>query len=221
MTRYEERELILQAQGGDRAAMASLIRAHQEPLYAFMLRKTGRPDVAEDVVQEAFVRVLRNLDRFDPRFRFSTWLYTIARRLHLNAVQKCAPISESDFVQSCAAREHGLEPETRATHHESRSEVRDIVDRALRRLNPIQREVILLFHQLDWTITDIAEYLEIPEGTIKSHLHRARLRMRAEIEAYVEAARSATGRRGRRCTNESLRVDDFMQALLAGEGGSP
>src|SRR5690606_25100951 len=98
MTKAAELKLIRRAKRGDATAIADLIRHHQASLYAFMLRMTGRPEVAEDVVQEAFVRVLKNLDRFDPRFRFSTWVFTIAKRLYMNQVQKHAPAFESEVV---------------------------------------------------------------------------------------------------------------------------
>jgi RNA polymerase sigma-70 factor (ECF subfamily) len=99
MKRLQEQQLIARAKAGEAAAVAELIRCHQDSLYAFMLRMTGRPEVAEDVVQEAFVRVLKNLDRFDPRYRFSTWLFTIAKRLYVNWSQKFRPMSETDLVQ--------------------------------------------------------------------------------------------------------------------------
>src|SRR5437870_7364175 len=98
MFKSSEQVLIRKAKAGDGKAIEGLIRAHQDALYAFMLRMSGRPDVAEDIVQEAFVRVLRNLDRFDSRFRFSTWLFTIAKRLYVNSIQKHRPMYDSDGV---------------------------------------------------------------------------------------------------------------------------
>src|SRR5688572_27800914 len=95
-----EQSLIRRARNGDGKAIEALIRAHQEALYSFMLRMSGRPEVAEDIVQESFVRVLRNLDRFDTRYRFSTWLFTIAKRLYVNAMQKHRPAFDTDIVSS-------------------------------------------------------------------------------------------------------------------------
>ncbi|MEM9373589.1 MAG: sigma factor, partial [Planctomycetota bacterium] len=63
MDRSQEADLITRAAGGDRTAAGDLIRAHQQSVYAYLLRMSGRPDVAEDIVQEAFVRVLNNLHR--------------------------------------------------------------------------------------------------------------------------------------------------------------
>ena len=161
--------------------MEALIRAHQEALYAFMLRMSGRPDVAEDVVQEAFVRVLKNLDRFDSRFRFSTWLFTIAKRLYVNAMQKHKPTFDSDVVNDRQGAEST--PGGIASRRESIDNLRTVIDASLAELAPLQREIILLFHQQNWPITEIAVYLDMPEGTVKSHLHRARKRMKKTIES--------------------------------------
>ncbi len=179
MLKTVERALIRKAKRGDGVAIERLVRTHQEPLYAFMLRLSGRPDVAEDMVQEAFVRVLRNLDRFDDRFRFSTWLFTIARRLYVNFLQKHRPSYDSDTVgdwQGITQR-----PDELSAAIEHREHVRQLLDVALEALNPQQREIVLLFHQQNWPIQDIAAHLAMPEGTIKSHLHRARKRMQEEI----------------------------------------
>ena len=189
MLKASEDALIRQAKQGDGNAIEGLIRAHQEALYAFMLRMSGRPDVAEDIVQEAFVRVLRNLDRFDSRFRFSTWLFTIAKRLYVNSIQKHRPTYDSDVVNG----HHGSQnsPGGDAARHETMANARGVIDFALEKLGPHQREIILLFHQQNWPITEIAVYLNMPEGTIKSHLHRARKRMRKVIEASDTMNRQA------------------------------
>ncbi len=179
MNRKDEQALIHRAKRGDDDAMTALIRAHQDSLYAFMLRMSGRPDVAEDVVQEAFVRVLKNLDRFDTKYRFSTWLFTIAKRLFVNWSQKFKPSSDSDLVGSWKGPMGRPEASTIAV--ESRETIQELLNQALLSLGETQREIVLLFHQQEWPIADISEYLEMPEGTIKSHLHRARRRMKASI----------------------------------------
>ncbi len=179
MTRTEERELIRRAKRGEDAALSALIRGHQDSLYAFMLRMSGRPDVAEDVVQEAFVRVLKNLDRFDTKYRFSTWLFTIAKRLFVNWSQKFKPSSDSDLVG--AWRGPDQRPEASAFAAESHATTVDLLNNALMTLGESQREIVLLFHQQDWSISEISEYMQMPEGTIKSHLHRARRKMKSSI----------------------------------------
>lgn len=177
MNRDEELRLIQRAAAGEKPAAEAIIRAHQRGLYVFLVRFTGRPDLAEDIVQEAFVRILTNLDRFDPRFRFSTWLFTIAKRLCMNAMQKCKPISMGDALPDSS--ELGIEarPAARVARQDANTAARSILQHALLALPLVQREIVILFHQQDWPIRIIAEHLKLPEGTVKSHLHRGRHRL--------------------------------------------
>jgi RNA polymerase sigma-70 factor (ECF subfamily) len=189
LLRPTEEALIRRAKAGDGAAVEALIRTHQQALYAFMLRMSGRPEIAEDIVQEAFVRVLKNLDRFDSRFRFSTWLFTIAKRLYVNSMQKHRPVYDSEAVDVMAG--NAPTPGSASAESEARGHIRGVLDAALAVLHPHQREIILLFHQQSWPISEIAAHLRMPEGTVKSHLHRARKRMLKAILANQTLTRRA------------------------------
>jgi RNA polymerase sigma-70 factor (ECF subfamily) len=133
--------------------------------------------------------VLKNLDRFDSRFRFSTWLFTIAKRLYVNSIQKLRPTYDSDVIDSQYGSFESVGGD--AARLETIHNVRCVVDFALKGLAPQQREIILLFHQQNWPITDIAVFLKMPEGTVKSHLHRARKRMKKVIESSGMMSRQA------------------------------
>ncbi len=182
MNKEDEVRLIELAVAGDKGAASDLIRAHQNSLFAYMLRMSGNPDIAEDIVQDAFVRVLLNLHRFDPRFRFSTWLFTIAKRLYVNAMQKHKPLYDTEIVGS--RKGDWDEPNEPTLARERDTQAKDAIGRALQELSPEQREIILLFHQQEWPIALIAEYTDMPEGTVKSHLHRGRRRMRKYFEEH-------------------------------------
>jgi RNA polymerase sigma-70 factor (ECF subfamily) len=186
MDRASEIQAIRSAAEGDRAAAELLIRAHQGAVYTFILRMSGRPDVAEDIVQEAFVRVLTNLDRFDSRYRFSTWVFTIARRLYLNVCDKKKPHFCTDFVRNMRLPTH--DPETVALGREAADGRRGVVAEALLRLPETQREIVILFHQQGWPIALIAQHMDLAEGTIKSHLYRGRRKLRALVSAMETPA---------------------------------
>jgi len=177
---YDEAQLVQRAAAGDRAAAESLVRAHQGPLFGFLLRMCGKRDIAEDICQEAFVRALTNLDRFDGRYRFSTWLFTIARRLLLNHLQKRKPVYDTEGVLGRVGKSES--PGEPANRQEQGDRVRSALRAALMGLSTEQREVILLFHQMNWPIALIADHLGMPEGTVKSHLHRGRERLREILE---------------------------------------
>lgn len=187
MTRETEQDLIRRALEGDRSASEAFIRYHQPSLYAYMLRLSGRPDVAEDIVQEAFVRVLTNLERFDFRFRFSTWLFTIAKRLYVNACQKHRPAYDTDMVGSWEGSANS--PEHPTVSDEIQDNTRVALHKALKELPEAQREILVLFHQQDWPIALIAEHMDMPQGTVKSHLHRGRRKMRDLLDQHEDSAR--------------------------------
>jgi RNA polymerase sigma-70 factor (ECF subfamily) len=180
MDRRQEQRVIESAAAGDRSAAEALIRAHQASLYSYILRLSGKPELSEDIVQDAFVRVLTNLERFDPRFRFSTWLFTIAKRLLMNAAQKHRPVYDSDVVGAWSG--NGEEPETPTIQRETQTHARQAIDGALAELGEDQRQIIILFHQQEWPISQIAAYMNMPEGTVKSHLHRGRRKMKKLFE---------------------------------------
>lgn len=193
MTSKAERKLIRRVLDGERAAAEELVRAHQGSLYGYMLRLSGRPDVAEDVVQEAFVRALSNIHRYDERFRFSTWLFTIAKRLYVNARQRLAPSYDTDAMGAAADRRsfaNGAESEG-GDHFAASGELQS----ALGCLSEDQREAVVLFYQLEWSVEQIGEHLELPVGTVKSHLHRARARLRAALEDQPAVAAWVRGER--------------------------
>jgi RNA polymerase sigma-70 factor (ECF subfamily) len=188
MNRAEEQRLISLAIAGDRRAAEAFVRTHQASLYGFLLRMSGRPEVAEDIVQEAFVRALTHLDRFDPRFRFSTWLFTIAKRLYINACERVKPAYDTSVVNTLRGGSAG--PEAGTTGDEVGGNLRAALQAALLSLPPDQREIVILFHQQDWPIWLISQHLDMPEGTVKSHLHRARKKMRRLLDQSARHTRS-------------------------------
>ena len=182
MTRSAEQKLIQEAVRGDKVAAGKLIKAHQASLYSYLLRLSGKPDMAEDIVQDAFVRVLQHLERFDPRYRFSTWLFTIAKRLYVNANQKKKPRYDSEIVGCWQGDAEA--PGAPSIEEEVREGAKGALQFALNELKPQQREILLLFHQQDWPIALIARHMAMPEGTVKSHLHRGRQKMRRALEQH-------------------------------------
>jgi RNA polymerase sigma-70 factor, ECF subfamily len=190
-----EAALIVRCKAGDKAALAELIRAHQGPLYCFLVRMTSRPQVAEDVAQEAMYRALKHLDRYDDRWRFSTWLFTIARRVYWNMRERKSPKFDSDGLDA-APHVEPVWAITGWTTERNDEQVwqRDKLQQALARLTEAQREVLVLFHQQGWSITTIAQSLGMAEGTVKSHLFRARARLREDLDTtfHPDAAPTRT-----------------------------
>jgi RNA polymerase sigma-70 factor (ECF subfamily) len=209
MGKSKEHKLIRAAASGDLDAATSLIRAHQGGVFCYIKKMCGRDDIAEDVTQEAFSRVLLNLDRFDYNYRFSTWLFTIARRVYLNIREKKWPTADTDRLNDSFAR--GADISEGMEAGEFRAKSRDLLQRALLSLASEQREIVVLFHQHDWPIWMIADQLGCPEGTVKSHLFRGRLKLRDEY-LRLEAAENVT------VTNERTAARQAAASSLNSQG---
>ena len=179
--------MIRRAKQGDPSAFAELIESHQERLYRFLLRTTNQTELAEDAVQDAFIRVLRNIDRFDERYRFSTWLFTIARRLLLNSLQKKRPLNAGDWLDAASSSVMTLSSDTE--DESDREFAAEIIDGAMDALTPHQREIVILYHHKGKSVHQISDLLGMPEGTIKSRIHRAR-------KALKEALTGSLGKSG-------------------------
>jgi RNA polymerase sigma-70 factor (ECF subfamily) len=139
---------------------------------------------AEDICQDAFLKAFASLDTFSSEYRFSTWLFTIGYRVCLNRLRRKRPFS-GDLDFSAMASEDGASPSATLESEEA-GRVRASVWSAVDRLSPPQRATILLFYRNDFGCQEIARVLQLPLATVKSHLHRARARLRELLEALPD-----------------------------------
>lgn len=143
----------------------------------FLLRLTGRADRADDLAQDTFVRMIRYADRYDPGYPLGSWLLTIARRLSINRGRsdgRAVATDQWDWVPD----DQQAGPDQPAVQMEESQLLRRRLDAAIKQLTPAQRQALLLFHQQELNVQQVAEVMELPVGTVKSHLHRARAAMR-------------------------------------------
>ena len=183
VVKREETKLIERAKKRDPDALRALISGHQDRLFAFLWRVVRNQHDAEELCQEAFLKAFAALDSFDPSFRFSTWLFTIGYRLALNSVRRRRPVAaEIDFDALSAG---GESVEERSANTEEAERLKTLVWRAVDELSPPQRATVLLFYREQRNCQDIAAIMEIPVATVKSHLHRARARLREALEPLL------------------------------------
>ncbi|RIL10471.1 hypothetical protein DCC79_07950 [bacterium] len=184
----DERTLISRAARGDTAAFEALVARHAPFVHNLALRTLGDPRDAEDVAQEAFLRAWRGLPAFRTDARFSTWLYRIvvnlcysrlpALRAGLDAIDIDARVDLPD-----------LQPpvEAGALTDELRAHLYAAIDG----LPPTYRLLIAMRHGQDMSYQDIADSMDLPLGTVKTGIHRARRQLQGALEAYEAAARGA------------------------------
>lgn len=180
-----ERALIKLAQKGDADAARQLIDAHQQRLFAFIWRLVRNYHEAEEICQEAFLRAFSNIERFDEHFRFSTWLFTIGYRLSLNRMRKVVPIATELDANRLPSHDE-LGPEVVAQTEEG-AKLKRLVWDTVDKLTGTQRAATLLYYRQGHSCQEIAEIMDLPAATVKSHLHRGRAKLRELLAGVAEA----------------------------------
>jgi RNA polymerase sigma-70 factor (ECF subfamily) len=176
-------ELVRRARRGDRPALDQLLRDARPRAMAVALKMLRNPDDADDAVQDAFLKVWKNLGRFEGRASFSTWVHRIVMNacLDLRRRQACRPGSAEDAAGDDAVDEV-IAPETpeRAL---GRAEVGTLVQDALATLSPVHRQALTLRELEEHSYEEIAQTAACPIGTVMSRLHHARKKLAEELHA--------------------------------------
>jgi RNA polymerase sigma-70 factor, ECF subfamily len=183
-----DEELLAAFQQGDAGAFERLLRRHRRPLYTFLLRMLSDREKAEDLAQETFLRIVKGAAAWEPRARFQTWLYAIARNLCVDQSRRDRfrrtdsldaqdgeegrPLVET-VASDAAAPDRGAES----------ARMRPLLETALQALPAEQREVFILREQGGIPFREIAEMLRVNENTVKSRMRYAIVALRKALEA--------------------------------------
>lgn len=168
-TAEQDLDIVRRVATGDRAAFRALVERYQGPLYSFVIRMVHRPPVAEELVQEAFVRAFRAAPRYKPTAPVSTWMFHIAARLAMNEAARA--YHHHEVVREAP----DVVAEARDPHEElERRELSRAIEGALAQLSPEQRAAVVLARYEDLSYRQIGEVLEISEGAVDGLLQRAR-----------------------------------------------
>ncbi len=179
-----EKRLVAQARSGDQDASRVLVDAHKDRLFAFVWRILRDHHESEEICQEAFLRAFSSLESFSAEYRFSTWLFTIAYRLCLNHIRRRKSLTgDVDFTG--IANDDPDTVEALAESEEARR-LKDQIWGAVDELSAPQKAAIMLFYREGMSCDAIAKTLGIPMATAKSHLHRARGRLRETLSGLVK-----------------------------------
>ena len=166
----EEALLISRARDGDQEAFRQLVERYQGAVYNLAYRMLGDPGDAEDAAQEIFVRIYRQLGRYDPARKFSTWTLAIATNYCIDQLRRrrMQLVPLENIIPWARAREAG--PEGEAITQEQRDEVQ----RLITQLPEKYRAPLVLRYFDELSCAEIADVLGMPEGTVKTQIHRAR-----------------------------------------------
>jgi RNA polymerase sigma-70 factor, ECF subfamily len=180
----DDHRLIAECLQGDTAAFGVLVRRYQERLYNTVYRLVGNAEDSYDVVQESFLSAYQSLDSFKGDSLFFTWLYRIAVNTAISLKRKQRAVVSIDAGRN---GEPGIEPPdpselSRPGHALEQAEQGRRIQEALARLSPEHRAVLVMKDMEGQKYEIMAEVLEVPIGTIRSRLHRARLELRELLE---------------------------------------
>lgn len=168
-------ELVRRAREGQEQAFGFLVQRYQRAAYAVALSVTGRHEDAEDAAQESFLVALERLDECRSPDRFAGWLMTIVRNRSRNLIRR-ESLRATDQVP-VSARSGGPTPDV-ATET---SELRQVLETALNEIPEVQRQIVMLHDLEGWKHREIADQLDLPSGTVRSHLHFARKALRQAL----------------------------------------
>ena len=184
--------LMLRVRDDDAIAFAELVERFQHRLVGVMHHLVGNADEAEDLAQEVFLRVYRTRKKYTPKAKFSTWLFTIANNLAMNALRdrKRRPVLPLDLSQSSSTnpgvgRNSAPSRDEPPAHNLQQQELAAVIRTALDGLGERQRVAIVLNKFEDMNYADIAEVMGLTTKAVKSLLSRARTKLREALQGYI------------------------------------
>ena len=177
-------ELAGRVLAGSDAAARDLVRRYERPIFNLIVRMVRDTAAAEDLAQETFVKVFTRLSTYDSGHKFSSWIFKIAHNATVDFLrQPRPPMSSLDDEQESAGKQalDAATPSPLAAAE--RTELAEALDAAIDRLRPEYRQVVILRYQEEFSYEEIAEVLNLPLGTVKSYLHRARTELAETMRA--------------------------------------
>lgn len=188
--------LMLRFQRGDIGAFSALVVRHKTQLYNFILRHVRTPAVAEDLLQDTFLKVVQSSSEFKHEARFTTWVYTIARNLCIDHFRKMSLRNHDSLDQPRSSERRSLGESTKSRQIDGdverlalTRELRDQIVAAVEALPEDQREVFLLREVANLPFKEIAIITDTPENTVKSRMRYALERLQSALQAYEDDAR--------------------------------
>tara|TARA_B100001250_G_scaffold412640_1_gene444424 strand:- start:250 stop:819 length:570 start_codon:yes stop_codon:yes gene_type:complete len=171
---FDESQLVASAQQGNRDALEQLLEHYYDFVFSICRRVTGNINDANEATQETLISVVRNIASFKSTAKFSTWVYRIATNASLDEIRRKSRKPTTEF------NEETVIAKTTPSLEDSIIDSIDI-DIALQRLPEEFRIVLVLRDQLGTSYEEIGEILDVPSGTVKSRIARARQKMKEEI----------------------------------------
>ena len=190
LTNVPDADVVALAQRGREDAFRELVRRYERPVFSLIFRMVRDSATAEDLAQDAFIKVLNHIDKYRPEFKLSSWLFKIANNVAIDHLRK----RHLDTVSVSGSPNASTESEIEATSFEiadsagnaldeiQARELGSAIERAIGQLRPEYRACIVLRHVEGRSYEEIAATLDLPLGTVKTYIHRARIQLRELLD---------------------------------------
>jgi len=182
------------AQQGREAAFRELVRRYERPVFSLVFRMVRDSATAEDLAQDTFIKVLNHIDKYRPEFKFSSWLFKIANNVAIDHLRR----RQLDTISMDGSPNAATAADIEATSFDiadrsetaldlmEAKELGSAIERAIGALRPEYRSCIMLRHVEGRSYEEIAATLDLPLGTVKTYIHRARHQLRDALEHLRE-----------------------------------
>ena len=194
LTNVPDADVVALAQRGREDAFRELVRRYERPVFSLIFRMVRDSATAEDLSQDTFIKILNHIDKYRPEFKLSNWLFKIANNVAIDHLRR----RQLDTISMSGSPNAASESEIEATSFEIGSgevsaldqmEARELgstIEKAIGTLRPEYRSCILLRHVEGRSYEEIAATLDLPLGTVKTYIHRARIQLRDLLEHLRE-----------------------------------
>lgn len=194
LSNVPDADVVALAQHGREDGFRELVRRYERPVFSLIFRMVRDSASAEDLAQDTFIKVLNHIDKYRPEFKLSSWLFKIANNVAIDHLRR----RQLDTISMSGSPHAGSEAEIAATSFEIASgeesaldqmEARELgstIEKAIGTLRPEYRSCIMLRHVEGRSYEEIAATLDLPLGTVKTYIHRARIQLREQLEHLRE-----------------------------------
>jgi len=189
-SKLSDQQVIELARNGRESAYRELIGRYQRPVFSLIYRLVRNREQAEDLAQDTFIKVLNALDRYDPSYKFSSWIFKIAHNTALDQLRRREPDTLSldgsphartaDEVEATTVT--AVATDENPEQYTSSREVGREIEHALGMIRVEYRTAIVLWHIEGRPYEEIAEIMGLPLGTVKTYIHRGRKELRQHLE---------------------------------------
>ena len=177
--RSEDELLVVRCQLGEPEAFDDLIARWHDPLWQYIRRMSGRDDEAQDILQDVWLRVIRGIARVRDGSRLRGWLFGITRRVLMDRLRRQYAMPPPSDVNADDVAAEPASPDREPSF--------EALDAVIEALPIVEREALTLFYLRDLSLAEIADALDIPAGTVKSRLFRARRMARALMQKGTQS----------------------------------